>query len=110
MAGSSLARATPGPSDPPPGNCGVQEFYLFSFKLAAAVLLPLGMNPHAEGMFPLGIALLVAGPIVAFLAEVHELGQPSVPAAFLGRRPVVPIPPGDPGKAFAVGRVKGALV
>jgi hypothetical protein len=58
----------------PTGNGGVQKFDLFGFELTATVLLPLGMHPHAESVFPLGIALLVAGPIVAFLAEVHELG------------------------------------
>lgn len=74
MAGSSPGRAAPGPSGPPPGNGGVQKFDLFSFEFAAALFLPLGMQPHAESMFPLGIALLVAGPIVAFRSEVHELG------------------------------------
>jgi hypothetical protein len=83
---------------------------LDGFEFASAVLLPLGMDPHAESVFPLRIALLVSGPIVAVLAEIHELGQPSVPPGFLGRCPGAPGPSGDSsGKALSVGCVKGAL-
>lgn len=47
---SPPGRAAPGPSGLPTGNGGVQKFDLFRVELAATVLLPLGMHPHAEGV------------------------------------------------------------
>src|SRR6478672_9071384 len=52
LSRSTPARAAPGPPGLPPGNGGVQELGLHRVELAAAVLVPLGMDPHAEGVFP----------------------------------------------------------
>lgn len=106
---SPSGRAAPGSAGLPTGNGGVQRFDLFGFELAATVLLPLGMDPYAESVFPLRIALLVAGPVVAFLAGIHELVHASVQFGFLGSYPGVPVRSWDSGKALSVGCVKGAL-
>src|SRR4051794_36053935 len=45
-------RAAPGPSGPPTGDGAVQEPDLFSVELAAAVFVPLGVDPHPEAVFP----------------------------------------------------------
>jgi hypothetical protein len=107
--GSPLGRAAPGPSGLPPGNGGVQEFDLRRVEVAAAAFVPLRMDPDPEGMFTLGVAVLMTGPIVAFLAVGRELGQAVVPAGFVLGFPAVVQPPWHPGETGAVGRVEGAV-
>jgi hypothetical protein len=80
---SPPARAAPGPSGLPPGNGGVQEFDLRRVEGAAAVFVPLGVYPHSEGVFAVRVGLPVPWPVVAFLPEVHELGEAMVPAGFI---------------------------
>jgi hypothetical protein len=77
-------RAAPGPSGLPTWCGAVQEPDLFGVELAAAVLVPLGVDPHPEAVFPFRGVVAVAGPVVAFGAEVRQLGEAVMPP---GHRP-----------------------
>ena len=50
---SPPGRAAPGPPGLPSGNGVVQELDLHWVEFAAAVFVPLGVDPHPEGVFTL---------------------------------------------------------
>jgi hypothetical protein len=45
--------AAPGPSDLPTGNGPIQELDPGGVEFASTVYVPLGVDPHPEGVFPL---------------------------------------------------------
>ena len=77
-----------------PGTMSSKSLSLSGIEVAAAAFVPLDMDPNAEGVFQVGVGVPVPGPVVAFLAEVRELGEPVVPAGFIRRFPGVVQPPG----------------
>jgi hypothetical protein len=96
--------AAPGPSDLPAGNGLIQELDPGGVEFAAAVFVPLAVDPHPEGVFPFRGVVVVAGPLVAFGAEVRELGETVMPPGLVRCCPGVPGPPGDRREAVPVGR------
>lgn len=107
--GSFAGWAAPGAAGSPPWEPLVQKFDLFCSKLAASVLLPLGVHPNAESVFPLRIAFFVSGPVVTLVEEARELGQSSVPSGFISRCPGVFGPIRHSCETFFVGRQKDPL-
>jgi hypothetical protein len=69
-------------------------------EFAAAVFLPLGVDPHSEGVFPFRGVAMVAVTVVSFGAEVRQLGEAVMPYGFVRCGPGVLRPAGDPGEAL----------
>jgi hypothetical protein len=101
--------AAPGPSGLPTGHGLIQALDPGGVEVAAAVFVPLGVDPHPEGVFPLRGIVVVAGPVVAFGAEFRQLGETVLPPGLVRRGPGVPGPPGDRREAVPVGRRQGAV-
>ena len=86
--------APPGPSDLPTGNGPIQELDPGGVEVAAAVFVPLGVDPHPEGVLSFRGIVAVAGPVVALGTEVRQLGEAVMPPGIIRGCPGVSFPPG----------------
>jgi len=74
LTGRHAILLTPGEGGP---GCALsasrEQLHPGGQRLAAAAFVPLGVDPHPQGVFPLRVIVVMTWPVVALLEVVHEL-------------------------------------